>query len=333
MNPGDDDYIPLPMDLAYLGEGDILRINPPAGELTVLYRKSSPHNVLFFTERCNSRCTMCSQPPRDVQDDFRIDDILAALPLMDPETKQLCISGGEPTLLFGRLIDVVRKAKETLPHTYLHILSNGRLFAYLKLAQELAGVEHPDLCVGIPLYSDIAGNHDFVVQAQGAFDQTIRGLMNLERVGQRVEIRFVIHQDTVERLPQTAQYIARNLPFVAHVAFMGLEPTGFARTNMSRLWIDPLDYAESLREAIDIVSAARIPVSIYNQQLCVLPKDLWPYAAKSISDWKNVFLPQCSSCVARDRCCGLFASATSMFSRGIGPLALSPETSPGQGPW
>jgi His-Xaa-Ser system radical SAM maturase HxsC len=319
-NPTNDSCTKLPADLDYLGEGDVIRIDPKRGELSVLYRKTSQHNVLFFTERCNSRCTMCSQPPRDILDDYRIDDILAALPLMDPDTKQLCITGGEPTLLFERLIEVVRRAKELLPRTNLHMLSNGRLFAYLKLARQIADIGHQQLCVGIPLYSDIAAKHDFVVQSRGAFDQTVRGLMNLARVDQPVEIRIVIHKDTVERLPQTARFIVRNLPFVSHIAFMGLEPTGFARTNISRLWVDPLDYAESLGDAVNTISAARIPVSIYNHQLCTLPKDLWSFAAQSISDWKKIFLPACASCVAKDRCCGFFASATSTFSRGIRPL-------------
>jgi len=40
---------------------------------------------------------------------------------------------------------------------------------------------------------------------------SIRGIMNLERCKQKVEIRFVIHKQTFEGLPQTARFIARNL--------------------------------------------------------------------------------------------------------------------------
>ena len=75
------------------------------------------------------------------------------------------------------------RARSRLPNTALHMLSNGRLFNYLSLCREIAAIEHPDLMVGIPLYSDIPHRHDFVVQADGAFDQTIRGMMNLARCG------------------------------------------------------------------------------------------------------------------------------------------------------
>ena len=72
---------------------------------------------------------------------------------------------------------------------------------------------------GIPLYSDIASKHDFVVQAKGAYDETI-GILNLKAYNQKVEIRVVLHQKTYERLPQLALFIVRNLQFVDHVALM-----------------------------------------------------------------------------------------------------------------
>lgn len=50
--------------------------------------------------------------------------------------------------------------------------------------------------VGIPIYSDLSMVHDYVVQADGAFDETIRGILNLKRMRQRVEVRVVIHKQT-----------------------------------------------------------------------------------------------------------------------------------------
>jgi sulfatase maturation enzyme AslB (radical SAM superfamily) len=58
---------------------------------------------------------------------------------------------------------------------------------------------------------------------RGAFDETVQGLLNLKRFGQRVEILIVLHKETIERLVSTCEFIARNLLFVDHVALMGLE--------------------------------------------------------------------------------------------------------------
>ncbi len=48
---------------------------------------------------------------------------------------------------------------------------------------------------------------------------------------------------------------------------------------------------------------------IYNHQLCLLDRELWPFAVKSISDWKNEYHPECLSCSVVDSCGGFFYSA------------------------
>lgn len=304
-------------EFSYLGADDMVRFNPRSGEMRVLYRSTSRHNFLFFTERCNSRCLMCSQPPREIDDGYLVDDILRMIPKMSKETAELGITGGEPTLLGARFIDVVRSTEQHLPRTALHVLTNGRLLSYLRYAEQIAAVAHPDLMLGIPLYADTFEAHDYVVQARGAFDQTLRGILNLARVGVRIEIRVVIHHETFRRLPQLAQFIVRNLPFVEQVALMGLEVTGYARSNLSSLWIDPVDYQAELAEAVSILDGASIKTSIYNHQLCVLPPRLRPFAKRSISDWKRTYLPICEGCGLKSDCGGFFETSGGRFSRSI----------------
>lgn len=316
----DGSTLMIPSEFQYLTDGDIVRLEPRTGYLRVLYRKNSRYNYFFFTERCNSYCVMCSQPPRQVDDRHLLIDFINAIPLIDESTEQLGITGGECTLYPELLLDLLRKCKSYLPDTRLHALSNGRKFSYLSLASAVRAVNHPHLTFGIPLYSDIAHLHDFVVQVKGAFDETVRGIMNLERCGQRVEIRVVLHRHTVDRLPQLARFIARNFPFVDHVALMGLEMMGFTKMNINSLWIDPLDYQQQLSEAVQALTSARLNVSIYNHQLCTLPTALHGYAVQSISDWKNEYLPVCAGCQLREKCGGFFSSTKSHVSRGISPV-------------
>lgn len=322
--PVHPDVWPVPESLDHLSDGDIVRISPRSGELWVMYRRESTSNSMLLTERCNSYCVMCSQPPKAGDDGHLVRAYLDAIPLMSADTRELGITGGEPTLLGERLLDVIRQCKEHLPNTALHLLSNGRLFNYLTLCQAVASIGHPELMVGIPLYSDIPHRHDFVVQADGAFDQTVRGMMNLARCGVSVEIRVVLHRQTVDHLPQFARFVARNFPFVDHVALMGLEMTGFVRMNLESLWIDPVDYQYQLRQAVAHLQNHGLNVSIYNHQLCVLDQELWPVARKSISDWKNEYRDECQGCVVRDQCGGFFASSSVRHSDHI--RRLTPET-------
>jgi len=314
-----DSYV-LPTTLHYLQEGDVIRVDPIRRRVRALYRRASTANFFLVTERCDNFCLMCSQPPRQQNDDWLVDELLRVIPLVDKTTTSLGITGGEPGLLGPRLIELVRAIRDALPRTALHILSNGRAFSDLPFARDLSAIRHGDLMVGIPLYSDLAEEHDYIVQAAGAFDQTVRGILNLKSEGVRVEVRVVIHGDTVERLPELAAFLARNLTFVDHVALMGLELTGFAKTNLNELWVDPVDYVTQLEEAVRTLRHARVPMSIYNHQLCVLPSALRGFARKSISDWKNTYAPECSECDVRDECGGMFASSSIRKSRGISPL-------------
>jgi hypothetical protein len=43
------------------------------------------------------------------------------------------------------------------------------------------------MMIGIPIYSDVSTIHDYVVQSDGAFDETIRGILNLKRHGQKLK--------------------------------------------------------------------------------------------------------------------------------------------------
>jgi len=174
--------------------------------------------------------------------------------------------------------------------------------------------------MGIPLYSDVDSEHDYVVQAKSGFEETMLGLYNLDRYGVAIEIRVVIHRLTYRRLPQLAEFIARNLPFAAHVTLMGMETFGFANRNLNQLWIDPHEYQTELLEATETLFLSGMNVSLYNHQLCVLDRRLWSFARKSISDWKNIYLPECQDCAAREACGGLFEAAARRHSEYIKPF-------------
>lgn len=311
-------YVPDRFD--YLGDGDILGLQPSSKRLRTLYRRNSAHNSFLVTECCNHYCLMCSQPPRDIDDSWILKEIRTALPLIDKTTVSLGFTGGEPLLNWQDFICVLTECRDTLPETAIHVLSNGRAFADTRVVLAWANVHHPDVMVGIPIYAAVDHVHDYVVQAQGAFDETVLGVLKLKDRGQRVEIRVVLHAITAPRIVETCNWLARNLPFVDHVALMGLENTGFAIANDELLWTDPVDYKEDLAAGVDILAAAGVRVSVYNLPRCVLARSVWPYAVQSISDWKNGFVEECDSCSERPWCSGFFTSGRPRYSRGIRPI-------------
>lgn len=293
--------------LNHLDEGDIVVISED-GNINTLYRINANQNTLMATERCNSNCLMCSQPPKDREDIPRLFEINSKLVRLIPkDCPELGISGGEPTLMGELFFDLLKLINLELPETSVHILTNGRTFAWDLLAKKLDEFDTSRIMFGIPLYSDFYQEHDYIVQAKDAFHQTILGIHNLERYNQRVEIRIVLHKQSIPRLRKLSEYIYKNLPFVEHVAFMGLEFIGYTPHNIEKLWIDPYEYQHTLADSVEYLSSKGLNVSIYNTPLCLLPKTSWEFARKSISDWKNDYMEECMKCSVKEQCGGFFS--------------------------
>ncbi|HBS52093.1 MAG TPA: His-Xaa-Ser system radical SAM maturase HxsC [Coxiellaceae bacterium] len=309
-----------PEEIKYLNEGDIVSIEKN-GVIKVLYEKDSIHNFLLLTERCNSSCIMCPNPVVTKEDD-KIPMILKVISLINKDAQLLGITGGEPTLMGDKLVDLINACKVALPQTKLMLLTNGMKFEDFNYVKKIVSVKHPELTIDIPIYSDIDTIHNDIVGAKG-FYKTIQGLYNLACFDQKIGLRVVIHRLNYRRLPQMAEFIYHNLPFVKHIAFMQMEPSGVAKVNIDELWVDPYDYINELERTILYLHRREMRVSIYNAQLCVLSPILWEYTKRSISTWKNIYIDTCKDCDYKENCGGFFASSLEIYSKHIKAFKLS----------
>ena len=302
-------------ELAHLDAGDIIHVSEDGRRVTVLWKNSARHNALLLTEQCDNYCLMCSQPPKDRDDAWLFDRARKVISLLPQGPGALSLTGGEPTLHADAFLGLLEHCKRVAPGLSLHLLSNGRRFADPQFTRRYAAVGLADIIGRHPGLRARAGPARFHRQAAGAFNETVHGILNLASLGQAVEIRVVVQRHTAPVLPGLAAFIVRNLPFVAQVALMGLEMTGLARPNSPLVWADPADYQRELAEAVEILTTAGIATRIYNHQLCVLDRRLWPYAVRSISDWKNDYLDICRTCSVRDACGGVFTTSGNRLSQ------------------
>jgi His-Xaa-Ser system radical SAM maturase HxsC len=313
----DKPYIGDVSAISEFTEGDVVFINRD-GQIIFLYEKNSLHNAIFVTERCNHRCIMCPQPPVATEDD-RTPMNLELISLMSKDTPEVGITGGEPTLIGDKLFEIIRHIGKCIPNASISMLSNGVRFADKSFTMKLAMCNCHDLQVDVPIFSDIAAEHNKIVGAD-TFYKTVQGLYNLALFHIQIGLRIVVHKLTYKRLPQLADFIYHNFPFVSQVAFLQMETIGLADKNLKELWIDPYEYNDELQQAVLLLSNRGICAKIYNAQLCVLPENIRSFACNSISDWKDTYLNECSSCSLKDKCGGLFESNQRHHSAHISPI-------------
>ncbi len=276
---------------------------------------NSNDNALFVTAQCNNRCIMCCQPPLKRDDlDHYFEKNIALIDSAPASLPSIGITGGEPTLLDDRLFELIRHIRKRLPYTEIHLLTNGRAFADLEYARKLADCSTDKMLLGIPLHSDYTGDHDYITQVKGSYNETMRGLYNLARFDFGIELRIVLTRANYMRLPNLPEFIYRNLPFVEYISFMGLEYTGYTVKNRDEVWIEPVQYQYELEKAVTGLAGWNMNVSVFNLPHCILKPSLWPYACRSISDWKTVYAPCCYECRMKSECCGLFATSRQHYN-------------------
>ena len=302
-----------------LNEGDVIKIYPD-GRLVRLWDSTSIHNCLFVTGLCNFKCEMCPQPPCEDDPDLHKEN-LEILRLLKPNSVSMIgITGGEPTIFPDRLIEYFDIINERFPTARTEVLTNGSIIANFDVAKRLALAAPYDICYCVSIHGDTASLAESIMHVPGGWDKALRGMMNLAKLQQPIEIRIVITQKNHSYLNDMAYFISRNFPFASHIAFMGQEITGCARENYNQIWVEPLEYKAELERAVLFLAALDFNVSIYNVPLCLLPSSCYRYAARSISDWKQSYLDACRGCAMEKACCGFFTTSGKYLPKGIVPL-------------
>lgn len=295
---------------------DVIELN--YDHIKVLYRDDSEDNFIQVTSQCNSNCIMCpdSEKVRNTNFSYDLDRICRIIKCIPDDTKNICITGGEPGILKYDLITVLNKCNQYLPNTNFLMLSNGRVFADKKFAEVFSKNVPRNFRIAIPLYSNDAQIHDKITRAKNSFNEAVLGIKNLLALNIQVEIRIVIMKKNYKHLEKISAYISENFNNAALVNFMALEMTGNAYKNKEEVWIDFDTSTKKLYDATLKLLKSGIIANIYNFPLCKLDKRLFTLSKKSISDYKVRYKEKCNDCNIKEYCGGFFPS-TMMFENEV----------------
>lgn len=259
-----------------------------------------------------------SQKKDDIEHFYNINNIL--IDFIPQSTRQIGISGGEPTLCGKYLNLLLTKLFYRIPSINVYILTNAVLFSDINLIHNLDGLEKEKILFSVPLYGDNHYTHDSIVQSKGSFYRTIKGIHNLFNYGFRVELRVIPQVKNIMRLDKMAHFIYKNLTFVEQVAFMSIENIGNARKNIRDIWVPFKDLIGPLEKATNFLRISGISCSLYNYQSCVINNRLQEISKSTISDWKLEYLPVCSTCSLKNSCGGIFNSSLEIMKEYVKPI-------------
>lgn len=306
--------------------GDIISISDN-GYTSIMYSEHNGEIDVFMTNKCNSNCVMCPLPEtvrrkRQENHEEWVQEYISILP---PYVRYINITGGEPTISQQFFIDMLQTMKEKFTESDFQLLTNGRSAADKVFLQKVLQVVPAGMRFAIPVHSADPGIHDMITQSKDSFIQTDRGIKNLLREQQKVEVRIVVSKKSAETLADTAKYIVNNYKGVFCVNFIGMEMMGSAALNKENLWIDYSEAFKKSKDAIDILVGAGIDVQLYNFPLCAVNRGYWHIAAKSITDYKIRYMDECDECSVKEICGGFFYSTKQIIKPKVTPVKGSDE--------
>lgn len=308
--------------MSVFNEYDVLEIN----EKGIIYRWYSDAEGdagIATTSLCNSNCIMCpaSENERQHKSNFTLEQIDVVLKHLPKDLWNFTITGGEPTLIGeDDFIHVLNSVKTELPYTKILLLTNGRTLGDKEFFSRFILEKPKHIRVAIPIHGSTAEKHDYITQAKGSFDQTLRAIVNLLKANVEVEIRIVVSKLNCDDITEIANLIATKFPTVAVVNFVGLEMRGNCVVNAGEVLISYQEAFNSSKAGVKLLVHNGINVGLYNFPYCMIDKGFWPIAQKSISAYKSMFYDECEKCSLREECCGIFLATMNYYKPKVFPI-------------
>ncbi len=250
---------------------------------------------IYLKGKCNNDCLFCRVSKRRNSSFSQIKKQIESFSNKD----RIVFTGVEPTIRkdIFELLSLVRKRKIEI----VQLNTNGRKLADEKFTKELikAGVNY----FKIPLHGPDAQLHDRITQKEGSFEEVIRGIRNLVRLGQKDNIVLSV---AVNRL--NYKYLVRILRLANQLGLKKAQ-LNITKTDSKKL-IVPLEILA------DHISQARYRlffdflIKVKNIPYCLIPEpeSLFLENGKS-KDYQ--YLKKCEGCKYNKVCPGILKSYVS----------------------
>jgi len=205
--------------------------------------------IISIGDSCNNHCYFCFNRGKIFETNFSAIKTLIHEGF-EKGCRQVVFTGQEPTLLPG-ITDIISEANIT-GYDVIQLVSNARMFTYRDFAEKIVHAGMTELL--FPLLGPDAKTHDAITQSPGSFDQTTRGLRNIQAINRQVESCLnvtpiagtVVCEENAHLLDKTAaaaySFDVNHLFFIRMIPVRGHRGLGLSRVKSCLK--KALDYAD-----------------------------------------------------------------------------------------
>lgn len=249
---------------------------------------------IYLTGKCNSNCIFCRENNTKVistvQIQMQIDSFDSSI------DNRIIFTGREPTVrkdIFDLLISA-QKVKAEIRQ----LNSNGRMFSDIKFVKKI--IESGANYFKISLHGHYSGLHERVTQSKGSFAETLKGIRNLTKLGQKENIVLSVTVNSI------------NYEYLYNILFL-IRNLGIKKAQLNIVKTDIGSLPVSLKQLSERLTRLRdqylfdIFIKVKGVPYCLIPAPESLFL-KDANEEDYIFLPGCKGCKYSTVCNGVLKS-------------------------
>lgn len=230
----------------------------------LFYAHGLNQGEIFINHKCNNDCLFCSsanyeRSPSFEQVKFQI------YQLREQDINRISFTGGEPTEN-PRLIEAVSLAKR-LGFEYIEIKSNGRRYSDNDYLKSLIKAGANSFHIGI--HSHLKNIQNRIARKKESFDETVRGLKNLEKNNANVKTCTVINKFNYKGLIFLVKYLEK-FRNIYCFSFAYLHPVSSAKEHVMDLAVPLFEVNPHLIKTLEYIKKLNKDMFVDNFPYCLL---------------------------------------------------------------
>mgnify|MGYP003017040631 CR=1 FL=1 len=293
-------------------------------------------SYLALGYECNHNCICCPLTTYDrLHRRFSIENIKERIEFIDHRKRgHIVISGGEPMLHpdFFDVLDFINN--KNFDVTVLSNASQCKEISFVKELCKHVVKEKFELVTAI--HSSYPNIHDAITGVSGSLLETLTALDNLQSVGIKITIKHIFSKLSIDTLFDTFKYLEGHFPPRVNFQFCGMDYSGRAAKNISKLFLTLEEIRPELEKVFDFLEtkiSSRRQISIIEAPLCLTDPYYWKYFAGSSGELDAYIAPNidedkihnkvqsecgayyepCEDCLVNKWCSGVWRTAYAYY--------------------